>query len=172
MSRAALSAVLRRSTMPAMLALVAGSACTRVFPEPEFPSPQSSLEAARLAESRKWAGRIVTMERDTIVGQIHVAGSRIQIKERDLAPGDIYRMERRIGSSHVSRKTVLGMIAGAAVAFTAAKMNLHTSGTGNSGAPPLAWAACGASSGMVLAVFAQFGTDESRWESIWSQYGN
>jgi hypothetical protein len=158
--------------MPAMLALVAGGACARMFPEPEFPAPQSSLEAARLAESRRWTGRIVTMERDTIVGQIHAAGSRIQIQERDLAPGDIYRMERRTGSSHISRKTVLGMMAGALGAFIAGELNVHNSGPGYTGAPPLTWAAAGASSGMVVAVVAQFGTDESRWESIWSQYGN
>jgi CDP-diglyceride synthetase len=83
-------------------------------------------------------------------------------------------MERRVGSSHVSRKTVLGMIGGAIAGFAIAEVNTHGAGAGVSatGAPPLAWAACGASSGMVVAVFAQFGTDESRWESIWSQYGN
>lgn len=159
----------RRAAGAALIALVGTTACARMFPEAEYPTPQSSMEAARLAESRQWTSRVITMERDTIVGKVQTADGRIRIAERDLTPGQVYRMERRIGSSHVSRKTVIGMVVGGLAAFVAGELNAKDKTPDSMRAPTFAWAAAGASGGMVISVVAQFGTDESRWLPTWNQ---
>jgi hypothetical protein len=152
------------------VALLGVTACVHAPPLRTLPDPGSSLEAARLAEANHWVVRITSPYSDTLIGQVRVEGGRIHVGDKDLAPGEVRELERRVGSTHMGLRTALTVGACATIGLILGVVRRQTLDPEMHAVAPLhAWALAGASTGLVVAVAAEFGMDESRWEPLWRQ---
>ncbi len=134
--------------------------------KPSGPLPQSTVEAARLANDRHWTVRVITFERDTTVGYVRLEGERIRVGSRTFTPGEIYVMQRRVGSTHVAEKTLLTI----ALTSVASMLLGEVWRNASSDAPPTAKMGIGgACAGLAIGVFSQYGMEEAHWEEWWRQ---
>lgn len=152
-----------------LLATLAAAGCTHKVQPPDFTEPQSVLEAANLAQSRHWTVRLVTMERDTLTGGIRAEGGRLNLGSRELTPGQVLKLERRVGSNHVSARVTGVMMACSVVALIVGASVKSFGASSFAGQSPFVWGAAGVSAGLVFGVFSQYGAEESRWEPLWVQ---
>jgi len=152
-----------------LLAWPAAAGCTHKVQPPDFPEPQSVLEAVRLAQTRHWTVRLVTMGRDTLTGDIRADGGNVHMAARELVPAQVLRLERRVGSNHVSARVIGVMLAASAVALLTGASVSHFGASAYGGQGAFVWGAAGVSAGLVLGVFSQYGAEESRWEPLWAQ---
>ncbi len=152
-----------------LLATMAASGCSHKVQPPDFPEPQSAIAAASLAESRHWTVRIVTLQRDTLEGAVRADAGRIRILTRELRPGDVLKLDRRVGSNHVPAKVTGVMLAASALALITGLTVSRFGASTFAGQPAFVWGAAGVSAGLVLGVFSQYGAEEYRWEPLWIQ---
>ncbi len=152
-----------------LLATQAAAGCTHKVQPPDFREPQSVLEAANLAQSRHWTVRLITMTRDTLMGDIRAEGGSLRMAARELTPGQVLKLDRRVGSNHVSARVTAVMLAASAVAILIGASVKSFGASSFGGQPAFVWGAAGVSAGLVLGVFSQYGAEESRWEPLWIQ---
>lgn len=155
-----------------MLSIMAATFLSACAPTVATPGPmaESSLDAARQAVARHWTVRVITFERDTTEGSVRLETERIRVGSRTFAPGEVFAMQRRVGSTHTAEKTLAAIALTSAFSVLLGEALRHNS---PSGSHPVAargaWAMGGASAGLAIGVFSQYGTEESRWEECWRQ---
>ena len=155
--------------VPLLGSLLGASACVPGIAQPQGSLPQSTVEAARLANAHRWTVRVISFDRDTTVGSVRLEPDHIRVGSRDFTPGEIYVMQRRVGSTHTAPKTLLAIAFTSLVSVGIGELWRHAAQPGEYVAPTAKWAVGGASAGLAIGVFAQYGTEEGRWEEWWRQ---
>jgi hypothetical protein len=147
--------------------LLAG--CVPGVEKPAGPLPQSTMEAARLASARHWTVRVISFDRDTTVGSVSLEPDHIRVGSRSFTPGEIYVIQRRVGSTHTAGKTVASIVLTSIGCVLVGELWRSVAQPGEYVAPAAKFAVGGAGAGLAIGVFSQYGTEESRWEEWWRQ---